>query len=132
MLFDCLAQEVSFMGGNVSLEFDTGAVVNTEGGAVVRVANTGENGEHVTVFLMPGLVLQADLDLPPQDTEGITFSIGAEFSQPQLNWVSIQVTTDQVVPMATLSDYAFGTITSLPGDFAACSLLHSGAKDLLW
>ena len=66
--------------------------------------NTGENGEHVTVFLMPGLVLQADLDLPPQDIEVITFSIGAKFSPPQLNWVKIQVSTDQVVPMATLSD----------------------------
>ncbi len=120
------------MGGNVSLEFDTGAVVNTEGGAVVRVANTGENGEHVTVFLMPGLVLQADLDLPPQDIEVITFSIGAKFSPPQLNWVKIQVSTDQVVPMATLSDDAFGTITYLPGDFAAFSLLQSGGKARLW
>jgi hypothetical protein len=132
MLFDCSSQEVIFMGGNVSLEFDTGAVVNTEGGAVVRVANTGENGEHVTVFLMPGLVLQADLDLPPQDIEVITFSIGAKFSPPQLNWVKIQVSTDQVVPMATLSDDAFGTITYLPGDFAAFSLLQSGGKARLW
>ncbi len=120
------------MGGNVSLEFDTGAVVNTQGAAVVRVANTGENGEHVTVYLMPGFARQADLDLSPHDIEVITISIGGKFSPPQLNWVKIQVSTDQVVLMATLSDDTFGTITYLPGDFAAFSLLRDGGKARLW
>ena len=120
------------MGGTVSLEFDTGAVVNTEGGAVVRVANTGENGEHAMIYLMPGFALQADLDLSPQDIVVTTISIGGKFSPPQLNWVKIQVSTDQVVLMATLSDDEFGTITYLPGDFAAFSLLQTGGKARLW
>ena len=121
------------MAGSVTLEFDTGTVVNSnEWGVVVRVANTGESQEHVTIYLMPGFSQLTDLDLSPQDIKEFSFSLGGKFSPPQLNWVKIQVSTDQVVPIASLSDDTFGAITYLPGDFAAYSLLHDGGKTRLW
>lgn len=121
------------MGGNASLEFETGVVVNSNfWDVVVRVANTGENGEHVSVYLMPGFSQLTDLDLSPYDTEVLTFNLGGKGAPTQLNWLRIRVSTDQVVPTASLSDDSFGSMTYLPGDFAAFSLLESGGKTRLW
>jgi hypothetical protein len=103
---------------NFRYQFITAPVISANINITVAIANIGQSDELVAVELMPDFVQQTILNLPPQSIQVAQLSLDAGKGPAFQVWLSIRVTSDQLVPTATIVDDT-GTHSYLPGDFAS-------------
>lgn len=112
-----------------AFEFVTVPAISTSVQVNVTIANTGQNEEIVAVVLMPGSLQESFLDLPAQTIQQASVFYDAGRGEIA-TWVSIQVSSDQLVPTAEIMTPS-GNQTYGSGDFVAYNLT-GGQRVRLW